>query len=147
MEQVAVRPSWDEYFLWMAKVASSRATCSRKHVGAVLVRGRVILCTGYNGSIIGAPHCDEVGHLMEDGHCCRTVHAECNAVAQAAREGIKTDGSTCYTTASPCFQCLKLLANAGVTKVIYAEEYRMDQKVKDHVKSHSWDGKMGILIL
>ena len=141
------RPSWDEYFLWHAEVASSRATCSRKHVGAVIVRGNRQLCTGYNGSIAGSPHCDEAGHIMEDNHCVRVVHAEANAIATAARYGVSIEGATCYTTASPCFPCLKLLANAGIAKIIYAEEYRMDPKVKDHVKSHSWDGKIGTLIL
>ena len=75
------RPSWDEYFMQIAQVVATRATCDRRHVGAVIVRDRTILSTGYNGSIRGLPHCDEVGHLMEDGHCVRTVHAEANAVA------------------------------------------------------------------
>ena len=141
------RPSWDEYFLWLAKVAATRATCDRKHVGAVLVKGKSVLSTGYNGSIEGAPHCDEVGHLMEDGHCVRTVHAEANAVAHAARNGTPIDGATCYCTFSPCWPCIRLLANAGIKKVIYSEQYRPDDKIEQHVKSHTWDGKMGVILI
>ena len=141
------RPTWDEYFLGVAKQAATRGTCTRKQVGAVLVRGRVILCTGYNGSIAGTPHCDEAGCLMEDSHCVRTVHAEANAIAQAAREAIRVEGATCYTTASPCWPCLKLLANAGVKQIIYGEAYRMDDKVMTHSKGHSWDEKLGMGVL
>ncbi|MFM2152597.1 MAG: cytidine and deoxycytidylate deaminase zinc-binding protein, partial [Pseudomonadota bacterium] len=79
------RHDWDHYFMEIAQVVATRATCDRKHVGAVLVRDRIILSTGYNGSIRGLPHCDEVGHMMEDHHCVATIHAEANAVIQAAR--------------------------------------------------------------
>ena len=109
------RTSWDEYFMEIARQVASRATCDRKHVGALLVRDRIILSTGYNGSIRGMPHCDEVGHLMENGHCVATVHAEANAVLQAARTGVRIEGSALYTTASPCWPCFKLVANAGIT--------------------------------
>lgn len=141
------RPDWDQYFLALARNASTRATCDRKHVGAVLVRDHRLLASGYNGSIAGAPHCDEVGHLLVDNHCVRTVHAEANAVTQAAKHGVNIDGSTCYTTASPCWPCFKLLANAGVKKIVYAEEYRMTDEVKSHVKSVYWDGTIGVLKL
>ncbi len=124
------RASWDEYFMRIAMEVSSRATCDRKHVGAVIVRERFILATGYNGSIPGLPHCDEVGHLMEDGHCVRTVHAEANAVCQAARNGVRIDGATVYVTASPCFNCFKLIANAGIKTIVYGEFYR-DQRIFD----------------
>jgi len=108
----------------IAKQVATRATCDRKHVGAVLVRDRTILSTGYNGSIRGLPHCDEVGHMMENGHCVATVHAEANAILQAAKNGIRIDGSTLYTTASPCWPCFKLVANSGCVRIVYGEFYR-----------------------
>jgi dCMP deaminase len=122
------RATWDEYFMNIAREVSTRATCDRKHVGAVVVRDRSILATGYNGSIRGLAHCDEEGHLMEDGHCVRTVHAEANAVAQAARNGSRIDGATLYVTASPCWACFRLVANAGITRIVFGEFYR-DPKI------------------
>jgi dCMP deaminase len=119
-----MRADWDAYFMQIAKVVSQRATCDRKHVGALLVRDRMILSTGYNGSIRGMPHCDEVGHLMENGHCVATIHAEANAILQAARNGVRIDGADLYTTASPCWPCFKLAANAGITRIVYGEFYR-----------------------
>jgi dCMP deaminase len=127
---MSVRSSWDEYFMEIARQVASRATCDRKHVGAVLVRDRIILSTGYNGSIRGMPHCDEVGHLMENGHCVATVHAEANAVLQAARTGVRIEGSALYTTASPCWPCFKLVANAGIVRIVYGEFYR-DPRIFD----------------
>src|SRR5512132_2461888 len=118
------RVSWDEYFMNVARVVATRATCDRKHVGAVLVRDRTILSTGYNGSIRGMPHCDEVGHMMENGHCVATVHAEANAILQAAKNGVRIDGATLYTTASPCWPCFKLVANSGCVRIVYGEFYR-----------------------
>jgi len=118
------RSSWDQYFMDIAKQVSTRATCDRKHVGAVLVRDRTILSTGYNGSIRGLPHCDEVGHMMENGHCVATVHAEANAILQAAKNGVRIDGATLYTTASPCWPCFKLVANSGCVRIVYGEFYR-----------------------
>lgn len=108
----------------IATVVASRSTCSRKHVGAVIVRDRSILATGYNGSIRGLPHCDEVGHMMEDGHCVRTVHAEVNAIAQAARNGVRVEGADLYVTASPCWACFRLIANAGLQAIHFGEFYR-----------------------
>jgi len=108
----------------IAKQVATRATCDRKHVGAVLVRDRTILSTGYNGSIRGLPHCDEVGHMMENGHCVATVHAEANALLQAAKNGVRIDGATLYTTASPCWPCFKLIANSGCVRIVYGEFYR-----------------------
>jgi len=99
---IRVRASWDDYFMNIAREVSTRSTCDRKFVGSVIVRDKSILATGYNGSIRGLPHCDEEGHLMEDGHCVRTVHAEANAIVQAARHGARIDGATIYVTASPC---------------------------------------------
>jgi dCMP deaminase len=122
------RVSWDRYFMNLAVQAATRSTCPRKHVGAVIVRDKSILSTGYNGSIRGAPHCDEVGCLMDNGHCVRTVHAEANALVQAARNGVRLEGAHIYVTASPCFNCFKLIANAGLSTVHYGEFYR-DEKV------------------
>ena len=118
------RASWDEYFMDIARVVATRATCDRKHVGAVLVRDKTILSTGYNGSIRGLPHCSEVGHMMEDGHCVATVHAEANAIIQAAKNGVAIDGATIYTTASPCWPCFKLVANSGCRRIVFGEFYR-----------------------
>ena len=108
----------------IATQVATRATCDRKHVGAVVVRDRTILSTGYNGSIRGMPHCDEVGHMMENGHCVATVHAEANAILQAAKNGVRIDGATLYTTASPCWPCFKLVANSGCVRIVYGEFYR-----------------------
>jgi len=121
---MAGRVSWDQYFMDIAKQVATRATCDRKHVGAVIVRGRTILSTGYNGSIRGLPHCDDVGHMMENGHCVATVHAEANAIIQAATNGVGIDGATIYTTASPCWPCFKLIANVGLVRIVYGEFYR-----------------------
>ena len=121
------RASWDEYFMSIAQVVSTRSTCPRKYVGAVIVRNRTILSTGYNGSIRGMPHCSDVGHMMEDGHCVATIHAEANAVIQAARNGVNIDGGTTYVTASPCWNCFKQLANAGIVRIAYGEFYRDDR--------------------
>ena len=118
------RSSWDEYFMGIARQVASRATSDRKHVGALLVRDRTILSTGYNGSIRGLPHCDEVGHMMENDHCVATVHAEANAIIQAAKNGVRIDGATMYTSASPCWSCFKLIANAGCVRIVYGEFYR-----------------------
>jgi dCMP deaminase len=118
------RSSWDQYFMDIAVQVATRATCDRKHVGALLVRDRIILSTGYNGSIRGLPHCDDVGHMMENGHCVATVHAEANAILQAARNGVAIDNATIYTTASPCWPCFKLIANAGCTRIVYGQFYR-----------------------
>ena len=122
------RASWDEYFMRIAGDVATRATCDRKHVGAVIVRDRSILATGYNGSIRGLPHCDEEGHLMQDGHCVRTIHAESNAIIQAARNGVRIDASDIYVTASPCFSCFKMIANAGIRRIVYSEFYR-DERI------------------
>jgi dCMP deaminase len=119
-----MRASWDDYFMNIARTVAARSTCDRKFVGAVIVRDRMILATGYNGSVRGLPHCDEEGHLMEDGHCVRTVHAEANAIVQAARAGVRIDGAGIYVTASPCWGCFRLIANAGITRIAFGEFYR-----------------------
>jgi dCMP deaminase len=124
------RASWDEYFMAIARQVATRSTCDRKHVGAVVVRDRMILTTGYNGSIRGLAHCDDVGHLMEDGHCVRTTHAEANALVQAARNGVRVERAEIYVTASPCFGCFKLIANAGLSRIVFGEFYR-DERIFD----------------
>ena len=118
-----LRPSWDEYFMQIAFTVAQRSTCDRAHVGAVLVRDRRILTTGYNGSPAGLPHCDDVGHLMMDGHCVRTLHAEQNAIIQAALHGVSIQGATAYVTHQPCLTCAKMIINAGIRQVIYAGDY------------------------
>ncbi len=122
-----MRTDWDRYFLDIAKVVASRATCDRKHVGALLVRDRIILSTGYNGSIRGMSHCSETGHMLENGHCVATIHAEANAVLQAARAGTSIEAADLYTTASPCWPCFKLIANAGLKRIVFGEFYRDDR--------------------
>src|SRR5204863_10044850 len=123
-----MRADWDTYFMQIASVVASRATCDRKHVGALLVRDRIILSTGYNGSIRGMPHCDEAGHMLENGHCVATIHAEANAILQAAKNGVRIEGADIYTTASPCWPCFKLIANAGLKRIVFGEFYR-DERI------------------
>lgn len=125
---------WDNYFLQIAEVVSTRATCDRRKVGVVLVKDRQIVSTGYNGSLPGALHCDDVGHQMEDDHCIRTVHAEVNAVAQAAKHGISTDGATLYTNTFPCWPCFKTLVAAGVKRIVYNFTYRQHPEVLEAAK-------------
>jgi dCMP deaminase len=127
------RVGWHEYFMKIAEQVATRSTCDRKHIGAVIVRDKTILSTGYNGSLRGAPHCDEAGHDMDNGHCVRTVHAESNAVAQAAKNGVAIDDSELYVTASPCLTCFKLIANCGIRAVYYKEFYR-DQRINDYAQ-------------
>ena len=124
------RVDWNTYFMNIARQASSRSTCDRKHVGAVIVRDKTILSTGYNGSIRGMPHCDDVGHLIENDHCVATVHAEANAIIHAAKNGVRIDGAEIYTTASPCWSCFKLIANAGIRTVYYGEFYRDPRSIE-----------------
>jgi dCMP deaminase len=131
------RASWDEYFMNIARVVSSRSTCDRKFVGAVIVRDKTILSTGYNGSIRGMPHCTEVGHMMEDNHCVATIHAESNAILQAAKNGVSIDGASIYVTASPCWNCFKQVTNSGIRRIIYGEFYR-DSRIFDVA------GKLGV---
>jgi dCMP deaminase len=118
------RLDWHSYFMNIARQVATRSTCDRKHVGAVIVRDRTILSTGYNGSIRGMPHCDDVGHDLDHGHCVATVHAEANAILQAAKNGSMIDAAEIYTTASPCWNCFKLIANAGIRTIYYGEFYR-----------------------
>jgi dCMP deaminase len=127
-----LRPSWDEYFLKLADSVATRATCDRGRSGCVIVKDKQILVTGYVGSPRGLAHCDEVGHLMkkvvhEDGsvtqHCVRTVHAEQNAITQAARRGIALDGATLYCRMTPCRTCAMLIINCGIERVVCEKKY------------------------
>ena len=117
------RPSWDEYFMGITFQVAKRSTCDRAMVGAIIVKDRRILTTGYNGAPSGLPHCDAVGHLVVNGHCVRTLHAEQNAIIQAALHGISVAGSTIYVTHQPCLTCAKMIINAGIRRVVYAGDY------------------------
>ena len=117
------RPSWDAYFLQMAALVASRSTCPRRHVGAVLVRDRRVIATGYNGSVRGEAHCDEAGCLMVDGHCKRTVHAELNALLQCAVHGVTSVGATLYCTDFPCVDCAKAMVQARLARVVFQGDY------------------------
>ena len=119
-----MRPDWDRYFIQLAHTVATRGTCDRKRVGTVVVRDHQMLVAGYNGSVRGMAHCDDVGHLMEEDHCVRTVHSEANAIAQAAKEGVRLAGATLYVTCQPCRACAQLVANAGVVRIVYSEVYR-----------------------
>ena len=136
-ENKYVRPSWDEYFMEVANAISKRATCDRGRSGCVIAKDRQILVTGYVGSPGGLPHCDEVGHQMkkmqhEDGsvtsHCVRTVHAEQNAICQAARRGISIDGATLYCRMTPCRTCAMLIINCGIKRVVCEKKYHAGEE-------------------
>jgi dCMP deaminase len=122
------RSTWDKYFLEIAKVVASRSTCNRNHVGAVIAKDNIILSTGYNGSIRKMPHCSETGHVLVDNHCINTVHAEANAILQAAYTGVSIKDADMYITASPCWHCFKLIANSGIHRIVYHKEYGKDMK-------------------
>jgi len=125
-----MRPSWDQYFSSLAQIAATRATCDRLHVGCVLVRDKQVLTTGYNGAARSLDDCDLVGHLLIDGHCRRTLHAEQNAIIQAALHGVSTAGATAYLTHQPCMTCALMLINAGIVRVIYSGEYQDENSIK-----------------
>ena len=124
------RPSWDDYFLQISDLAATRATCDRLKVGAVLVKDRKIISTGYCGSPKKTPDCLEVGCLMRDSHCVRTTHAEINAVVQAAYHGTSTQRSTLYCNWLPCYNCVKVLINAGIERIVYRRVYRSDPETR-----------------
>ena len=125
------RPSWDDYFMSIAEQVAGRSTCLRRSIGAVLVKDKRILATGYNGTASGLAHCEVVGCIREQQgipsgsrhELCRGIHAEQNAVIQAAKHGIAMDGATAYCTHQPCVLCAKILINAGVVEIVYREAY------------------------
>ena len=137
------RPSWDKYFLGIANYVSLRATCDRGRTGCVIVRDKRIISTGYVGSHPGLPHCDEAGHdlhkvINEDGeessHCLRTIHAEQNALAQAARFGVSLDGATLYGKLTPCYACAKSIIAVGIKRVVMEKDYHASEKSKEVFK-------------
>ena len=121
------RKSWKEYFMEITDLVASRSTCDRAWVGCLLVNDdNRIISSGYNGSVSGNPHCDDVGHTMRDGHCIATIHAEINALLYCAKEGISVNNSTAYVTHFPCLNCTKALIQAGIKKIYYKNDYRVD---------------------
>jgi len=133
-EKSEFRPSWDDYFMALVKIISTRSTCDRLHAGAVLVNKNRIVATGYNGSPPGLPHCDEEGHLMEEGHCVRTIHAEHNVLLQTAViPGGSTEGSTLYVNYTPCVHCAKYIVACKIKKVIVGKVYR-NSKTLEYLK-------------
>lgn len=123
MSEKRNRPSWDEYFLKLAMLASERSTCPRMHCGCVLVKDKFVLSTGYNGSIAGQPHCEDEGCLIVENHCVRTNHAEMNALIQAALHGVSTKGATAYITNMSCTNCAKALITAGIKRVVVFSDF------------------------
>ena len=137
------RPSWDQYFVEVSNAIAKRATCDRGRSGCVIARDSQLLVTGYVGSPIGLPHCDEVGHLMkkvthEDGsesqHCVRTVHAEQNALCQAAKLGVSVEGATIYTKMTPCLACAMMIINSGIKKVFSQKKYHAGAESEEMFK-------------
>ncbi|UCG95601.1 MAG: cytidine/deoxycytidylate deaminase family protein [archaeon] len=137
------RPSWDEYFMKIAEMVGRRGTCDRGRNGAVIVKNKRILSTGYVGSPVGLPHCDEAGHQMKEVsgddkksmHCVRTTHAEQNAIAQAARFGMSIEGGTIYTKMTPCYTCAKMIINSGIKRVVCAKDYHASEDTKNVFKA------------
>lgn len=134
------RPRWDEYFMLLAKLAAIRSTCLSRPAGAVIVRDQQVLATGYNGSMPGVAHCTDEGICFrryfrageQDKYdFCRAIHAEANALAQAARRGVSIEGATVYTTLAPCFVCTKLMASARIHRVVYEHEYESPDRERD----------------
>ncbi|MDR1792719.1 MAG: cytidine/deoxycytidylate deaminase family protein [Bacteroidales bacterium] len=138
------RPTWDEYFMEIADTVAKRATCDRGRSGCVIARDRQLLVTGYVGSPIGLPHCDDAGHQMkrtvhEDGsvtnHCVRTVHAEQNAICQAAKLGISLEGSTLYCRMTPCRTCAMMIINCGIKRVVCQKKYHAGEESEEMFKT------------
>lgn len=134
-----LRPTWDDYFMEVCDSISKRATCDRGRSGCVIAKNKQVLATGYVGSPSGLPHCDDVGHQMksvihEDGrkthHCVRTVHAEQNAICQAAKRGVSIDGATLYCRMTPCRTCAMLIINCGITRVVCEKKYHAGEETE-----------------
>jgi len=130
------RLGWHNYFMKIAKIVSERSTCNRAKVGALIVRNKNIISTGYNGAPSGLPHCNNVGCLIytsknpdgeEEQNCLRTIHAEMNAIALAAKNGVRIEDSDIYITASPCYHCLKILINVGIKNIYYDQPYKIEK--------------------
>jgi dCMP deaminase len=132
LDKCQFNPEWNEYFVMMCKMVSKRSSCDRLHVGCVLVKDNVVVSTGYNGFIAGAPHVGVV-RKGDDGkeHEQMTIHAEMNAIANASKRGVSTLDTKCYVTHFPCINCAKLLLSAGINEIIYIEDYHNDELVKE----------------
>jgi dCMP deaminase len=131
---MGTRPSWEQYFLTITRQVAERSTCPRAKVGAVIVRDKNILATGYNGAPAGLPHCTDVGCLIYQSrtpsgeveeNCYRTIHAEINAIAQAAKNGASIRDADIYITHTPCIHCFKVIINTGIKRVYYESEYKL----------------------
>jgi dCMP deaminase len=142
-EQEYIRPSWDDYFLEVMNTVAKRATCNRGRSGCVIARDKQILVTGYVGSPPGFPHCDDVGHQMkkvihEDGtitqHCVRTIHAEQNAICQAAKLGIPIKGATLYCRMTPCRNCAMFIISCGIKRVVCERRYHAGEESEQMFK-------------
>ncbi|MBU0722131.1 cytidine/deoxycytidylate deaminase family protein [Patescibacteria group bacterium] len=134
------RPTWDEYFLKIIEIVGSRSSCDRGRSGCVITKNKRIISTGYVGSPVGVPHCDEVGHEMhtvanpdgtESRHCIRTTHAEQNAICQAACFGVALEGSTIYCKMTPCYVCAKMIISAGIKRVVSSQDYHAGARTKE----------------
>jgi len=138
------RLSWSDYFMEVADLIAKRSTCDRKHVGAVYVKDNVILSTGYNGSIAGAPHCDDVGHdlaiVMGRESCVRTVHAEMNGIYTAAKLGVSLNNATLYVNTYPCWNCFKAIYSVGVSLVFYKDNYHNDGRIEQILSYSNFKG-------
>lgn len=122
------RKSWKEYFMEITNLVATRSTCDRAFVGCLLVNDdNRIVSTGYNGSVKKNPHCDDIGHRMRDGHCIATIHAEINALLYCAKEGISVKDCSAYVTHFPCLNCTKALIQAGIRKIYFQNDYRVDE--------------------
>jgi dCMP deaminase len=137
------RPSWDEYFIGIMNAVATRATCDRARAGAVIVKNKRIITTGYVGAPRGLPHCDEAGHLFKrsikpDGtetqNCIRTTHAEMNAIVQAALHGVSLEGATLYSRMEPCIECAKAIISAGIVRVVCEKHYKDGELARDFFK-------------
>ena len=130
-DNIMNRPSWDQYFLEIAKVVAKRSSCVRRQIGAVIVKDRRILTTGYNGAPSGLPHCIEIGCMRDEMNIesgtrqemCRALHSEMNAIIQGAQHGVSTKGATLYCTHQPCSVCSRMLINAGIVRIVYTGDY------------------------
>lgn len=150
------RPTWDEYWMQIAEYAATRSTCLRRQIGAVIVKNNQIISMGYNGAPSGLEHCDKLGCLREQNNIpsgerteqCRAIHAEQNAIIQAARHGVSIDGATMYVTCSPCNTCSKILINSGIKEIVYLVHYpdKMADKVLEEskIKIKKYEKKEGI---
>lgn len=118
-----MRKTWDQYFIELANHVSTRSTCNRKNVGCIIVKDNNILATGYNGSLTKDEHCDETNHLIVDGHCIRTIHAERNAIFQAAKNGVCLKDAIAYVNVEPCWECFKSLVSSGIINIYYQSDY------------------------